>query len=96
VDTEQQAICIYKELLSMLFTAQLQIRKWASNSRKFLTAVPKELHENDISFNAVDNNIYALGVPLPIVFFIRLTIAITLATWQRDSYCLNSLAFLIP
>ena len=27
VDTEQQAICIYKELLSMLFTAQLQIRK---------------------------------------------------------------------
>ena len=46
----------------MLNTAQLQIRKWASNSRKFLTAVPRELHEKDISFNSVDNNIYALGV----------------------------------
>ena len=62
VDTEQQAICIFNELSSMLSTAQLDIRKWASNSSKFLNAVPNELHEKEISFNGSDNNIYALGI----------------------------------
>jgi len=62
VDTEEQAICIFTELSSMLSTAQLDIRKWASNSSKFLNVIPKELHEKEISFNIADNTIYALGI----------------------------------
>ena len=64
VNTEQQAICIFNEVSSMLSAAQLDIRKWASNSSKFLKTVPKELHEKETSFNGSDNIIYALVVQL--------------------------------
>jgi len=62
VDTEDQAITIFQELSTMLSTAQMDIRKWASNNSKFMNAVPKELHEKETSFNNSDNTIYALGI----------------------------------
>jgi hypothetical protein len=43
--TINEAIDIQKELLSLLQTAGLTLRKWASNHSAFLEAIPRELQE---------------------------------------------------
>jgi hypothetical protein len=43
--TIEEAIDIQKELSSLLQTAGLTLRKWASNHSTFLDAIPKELQE---------------------------------------------------
>jgi hypothetical protein len=52
--TIEEAIDIQKELSSLLKTAGLTLRKWASNHSAFLDAIPRELQETQTTLS-LDN-----------------------------------------
>jgi thiamine pyrophosphokinase len=52
--TIEEAIDIQKELSSLLQTAGLTLRKWASNYSTFLDAIPRELQETQTTLS-LDN-----------------------------------------
>ena len=61
-NTEQEAIALYRDITATLGTIGMDIRKWASNSKRVLEAIPSEYREKkEISFAEQDKNIKTMG-----------------------------------
>lgn len=54
VSTENEAICLYNELTSLLQKGRFNLHKISSNSQIVLSQVPKDIQETSVSFESSD------------------------------------------